>query len=181
MPFWTRASRGLDKRPTFLIGVVVFTTFTFLPPLLKIVGAWPPIEQFGLYFGLLAAMGFIAAFGGGGAIVVAGSMMADLTDEHELITGLRQEGIFFGALAFAGKSASGIGHQVAGFGIDLIGFPANAVPGEVPLDIIRNLGILYGPGILVLALISLGFLVRYRLDRERVTEIQVELGRRRAA
>ncbi|MEE8556987.1 MAG: MFS transporter, partial [Myxococcota bacterium] len=181
VPFWTRASRGLDKKPTFLIGVGVFTTLVFLPPLLKIAGLWPPIEQFGLYFGLLAGMGFVAAFGAAGALVTAGSMMADITDEQELVTGVRQEGILFGALAFAGKSASGIGHQVAGFGIDLIGFPTNAVPGEVPLDIIRNLGILYGPGLLVLGLISFVFLARYRLDHKRVAEIQEELGRPRAA
>ena len=40
-------------------------------------------------------------------------MLADVADEHELITRRRQEGIFFGALSFAGKSAAGLGIRTA--------------------------------------------------------------------
>jgi Na+/melibiose symporter-like transporter len=181
VPFWTRVSRGLDKKPTFLLGIVWFSLFAMAPPVLKLAGAWPDHADLRIYVGSLAGMGFLAAFGGAAALIAAGSMMADLTDEHELTTGRRQEGIFFGALTFAGQSASGLGHQIAGLGIDLISFPAQALPGEVAPTIVRNLGILYGPGIFGLAAISLAFMSRYRLTRERLHGIQAELSSRRAA
>jgi len=106
-------------------------------------------------------------------------MMADVADEHELETGLRQEGIFFGALSLAGKSASGIGHGIAGVGIDIIKFPAHAVVGEVPHQTLVSLGLLYGPGVAILAAIATGFSFGYRLNRQRHAEIVDQLAVRR--
>jgi Na+/melibiose symporter-like transporter len=151
------------------------------PLALKLIGFWPAEAERGAYIGALTAAGFLAAFGGGAALIAAGSMMADLTDEHEYETGRRQEGIFFGALAFSGKASSGVGHLLAGVAIDLIGFPENAVPGQVAPEVVRHLGVLYGPGIFVLGMLSFIFLVRYGLTRDRVAEIQRVLAERRAA
>ncbi len=181
VPFWTLMSRRLDKKPTFLWGTLVFAIFAMLPVLFKIIGFWPAKEQVGAYLGLLSACGFVAAFGAGAALVAAGSMMADLVDEHEFDTGRRQEGIFFGAIAFSGKASSGLGHLMAGVAIDLIHFPEKAVPGEVAPEIVRHLGILYGPGIFGLGMVAFYFLVQYSLTRERVTEIQKTLAERRGA
>jgi Na+/melibiose symporter-like transporter len=105
--------------------------------------------------------------------------MADITDEHELRTGRRQEGVSFGALAFAGKSSSGIGHGLAGVGLDLLAFPTNAAVGSVAPEVVRNLGVLYAPGLAVLAVISLAFLSRYRLTRARFEALRRELDERR--
>lgn len=181
VPFWTLASRKLDKKPTFLAGTLVFAIFAMLPLLLKLLDFWPAKESTGLYLGLLSLCAFTGAFGGGAALIAAGSMMADLVDEHEFDTGRRQEGIFFGAIAFSGKASSGLGHLVAGVAIDLIAFPEKAVPGEVASEVVRHLGILYGPGIFLLGLIAFIFLIRYSLTAERVIEIQKELAERRAA
>lgn len=179
LPVWSRLSGRLDKRPTLLIGLAVFSFFTFLAPVLWLAGLFPTHDSGG-YLPSLLAMAFVGAFGGTAALIAAGSMMADVTDEHELATGRRQEGLFFGAFAFAGKSASGIGHQVAGIGIDAIGFPADAVPGRVPADVLASLAVLYGPGILVLALLAFAALRGYRIDRARHAEILRGLGARGA-
>jgi Na+/melibiose symporter-like transporter len=180
VPFWTVVARGFDKKPTFLLGVCCFTVFNAAPPLLRIAGLFPQhiAEE---YVPLLLGFAFLAAFGGAAGLVTAGSMMADIADEHELKTGRRQEGIFFGALAFAGKSASGLGHQVAGLGIDAIGFPMHAVPGQVPHEVINRLGILFGPGIAIFAVISIFFLARYRLNRGAHEQIVEKLEARRTA
>ena len=180
VPFWAFVASRIDKKPTFMISIILSTVFLVTPILLKINGYWPSREDIELYLGLLGGMGFLVAFGGAAGMVAAGSMMADLVDEHELATGRRQEGIFFGALAFSSKCSSGIGHQLAGWGIDLIHFPAQAEPGTVPPEIVRNLGILYGPGIAFIAGISLLFLIRYRLTRAGIDEIQQALAQRRA-
>ena len=181
VPFWTLASRRLDKKPTFLWGTLIFAIFAMLPILMNLIGFWPAKEHTTLYLGLLSASGFLAAFGGGAGLVAAGSMMADLVDEHEFDTGRRQEGIFFGAIAFSGKASSGLGHLLAGVAIDLIHFPEKAVPGEVAPEVIRHLGIIYGPGIFFMGMLAFWFLVRYSLTAARVAEIQKTLADRREA
>ncbi len=84
-------------------------------------------------------------------------------------------------MAFAGKSSSGLGHGLAGLGLDLIAFSTNAALGGVAPEVVRNLGILYGPGLAVLAVISLACFSRYQLTRARFEALRQELEARRAA
>ena len=180
LAFFARLSRTLDKKPTFMIGVTIFSVFVVAGPVLKLAGFWPPRADEKLYMGLLAAVNFLASFGAAASLVTATSMMADLADEHEYDTGLRQEGIFFGALAFSGKASTGLGHMLAGAAIDLIGFPENAAPGSVSPEIIRHLAILYGPGMIAALAIGALYFTRYDLSRERVGEMQRKLAEQRA-
>jgi Na+/melibiose symporter-like transporter len=178
--FFARLSRVLDKKPTFMIGVTIFSVFVVAGPVLKLAGFWPPRADEQLYLGMLAGLNFLASFGAAAALVTATSMMADLTDEHEFDTGLRQEGIFFGALAFSGKASTGLGHMLAGLSLDAIGFPENAAPGSVPPEIVRHLAILYGPGMILILAIGVVYFARYQLTGERVAEMQRKLAERRA-
>jgi Na+/melibiose symporter-like transporter len=174
VPFWTLVSRRLDKKPTFLVSVSLFSAFSLIPPLAFIAGYFPDRAS-PLYLGTLVVMVVLAAFCAAGGIVTAGSMMADIADEHELLTGRRQEGVFFGALTFAGKSASGLGHGIAGIGVDWIEFPTQAMPGTVAADKIVSLGILYGPGIAILAVVAISLMTGYALNRERHAAIAEQL------
>ena len=47
-----------------------------------------------------------------------------------------------------------------------VDFPRNAGPGEVPADVIRDLGIAYVPVMMLVYMIALGFLTGYRISRE---------------
>lgn len=179
VPLWTVIGNRLDKRPTFLAGIVSFSAFVLLPPVAKLSGFYPPPESV-FYVGILAACTFLAAFSACAGIVMAGSMMADLADDHELKTGARQEGIFFGALAFAAKSTSGLGGLLAGVGLDLIAFPTQAPPDAVPAGKVVALGVFYGPGIAILAVIAVSFLSRYGIDRAGHAGIVEALERARA-
>lgn len=174
---WVLISRRVDKRPAFLAGVTVFSIFSLLPPLGKILG-WFPHHDSAAYVPLLAGLAIIASLGAAAGLVTSGSMMADIADEHELETGRRQEGIFFGALLFAVKATSGLGQFVAGLGLDLIDFPLRAEPGTVPIETTDALGILYGPGIAFLAVASIIVLTRYRITNARHAEIAAALARR---
>ncbi len=180
LPVWTVIARRFDKKPTFLLSTIAFSIFTLLPPLVYLLGMFPDRSS-PLFFAVLLAMSVLAAFCAAGGLVTSGSMMADIADEHELLSGRRQEGIFFGALSFAGKSASGLGHGIAGLAVDAIAFPTQAIPGEVDEDKLVALGILYGPGIAALAVIAIAFMTRYALDRERHAAIAVALSAQRAA
>jgi Na+/melibiose symporter-like transporter len=180
IPFSAVAARRLDKRPAFLIGVAAFSLFMLGPPVAKLAGWFPPATS-PLYLGVLIGAGFLATFAAAAGVVMAGSMMADIADQHELATGLRREGIFFGALAFAGKSTSGLGAFLGGVALDVIDFPTQATPGSVPPETIDALGIVYGPGIAILAVIAMVFLARYRIDHREHQSIAGQLARRRAA
>jgi Na+/melibiose symporter-like transporter len=180
IPFWIVMARRLDKKPAFMIGAAVFSAFVVAGPVLKLLGAWPERANESLYMGLLGAFGFLASFGAAASLITATSMMADLADEHELDTGRRQEGIFFGALAFSGKASSGLGHGIAGVALDWIGFPVNAERGAVAAEVVRNLGVVYGPGSILILIASVAYFATYRLSRARVAEIQRKLIERRA-
>lgn len=179
IPFWAAASRWLDKKPTILTGISSFSILILLPPLMKLLGLWPAPDS-PLYAPGIIGMTALAAFGGAAGIVAAGSMMADIADEHELSTHRRQEGIFFGALSFSVKSSSGAGHLIAGLAMDAIAFPRQVTVAEVAPETIRSLGWIFCGFLLVLGTFSVTLVSRYRLTRKRHAEISAELGRRRA-
>ncbi|MDJ0785313.1 MAG: MFS transporter [Myxococcota bacterium] len=109
------------------------------------------------------------------------SMVADVVDENELETGRRQEGIFTSAIAFASKATSGLGSLVAGIGLDVIAFPRGAEIGEVAPEKIRALGLVVGPGLTGLYLLTLIFVSRYRITRAGHEKTLEALAERRAA
>jgi GPH family glycoside/pentoside/hexuronide:cation symporter len=169
----------LDKRRAFLLALAGAAVFGALPPALRELGTLPPNESWLL---LPTVLGFFgtAAFFGGLAGVLGASMMADVADQHEYQTGLRQEGVFFGAASFSGKFSSAIGHLVAGAGLDLIGFPKDVMPGEVAPLVISHLGLFGGPGAALPAVVAMAFFARYTITREEHAQIQAELMRRRS-
>ncbi|HKX45158.1 MAG TPA: MFS transporter, partial [Planctomycetota bacterium] len=143
MPFWKRFSERHDKRPTFLTGLGWFVAFTALPPLAKVAGLFPA-EGSALYVPTFLAMGFGLAFAIAAAMVVVGSMMADITDEDEVLHRQRREGIFFGALSFAGKAASGLGTVIAGIVYDLSGLYRGLDPAAAPPHTATVIGLCMG-------------------------------------
>jgi Na+/melibiose symporter-like transporter len=110
--------------------------------------------------------------------ITTASMIADVVDENELTTGKRQEGMFVSAIAFTAKATSGIGGFMAGIALDIIRFPTMADPATVAPDKVFKLGLAVGPGMVLLYLVTLIFLSRYRITRDRHEEILAELARR---
>lgn len=179
LPFWVAMTRYIDKGTAFIFGIGLLVFFSMLPPVLQIYGWYPPRAS-SAYLGVLVGCHVLAIFGATAGSVNAGSMIADVTDEHELRTGHRQEGIFFAALAFAIKATVGIGQFVAGVSLDAIGLTAGASPNAIPAETVRSLGMLYGPGTAALGAVSLLLLTGYRLDRKRHAEIIEALAARSA-
>ncbi len=167
----------IDKKPTLFVGVFFGTTFTGTPPLLGVLGLLPPSTD-PLMMIIICACAGIGAFFTSQAGVTGSSIMADVADEHEVRTGRRQEGIFFGAISFSGKAAHGLGISLAGFGVDLIGFPTQAAPGSVGPEVLTQLGLFYGPVVWLLSLFALGFYNGIHLNRQRVAEIHRKLAER---
>ena len=104
------------------------------------------------------------------AAILISAMVADVVEESELKTGRRSEGIFFAARSFAQKSVHGIGTFTATLILASIDFPTDAIPGDVPKETIRDLGLVYVPILMLLYIGSVGILTGYRISRESHAE-----------
>jgi Na+/melibiose symporter-like transporter len=167
----------LDKRQAALRLATFAIVFGPLPIFLRLLGLMPPNRDPALLFIILVhaivLVTVVVAIG-----ITLSSMIADVVDESELVTGKRQEGMFSSAITFTAKATSGLGGFIAGIALDIIDFPKMAEPGTVPPDKVFKLGLAVGPGIMILFLLSLIFLSRYRLTRERHSEVLEELASR---
>ena len=86
----------------------------------------------------------------GALTVMIGSMIADITDQHEEKYGSRNEGIYFAASSFATKAISGFGVVISGVVVDLAGIQRNATVETVNAESLQTLALAMGPGVLIM-------------------------------
>jgi glycoside/pentoside/hexuronide:cation symporter, GPH family len=109
------------------------------------------------------------------------SMLADICDEDELRHGFRREGIFGALLFWIQKAGYSFGFLGAMLAITLTGFD-NTQPGAVPTaDSILAMRLVLTISTAVWAILALGILKFYPLDRRRAQEVRVALEQRRGA
>jgi Na+/melibiose symporter-like transporter len=167
-----------DKRKVALTLATVSVIFGPIPVFLRLADWFFPnghpwlLPAIAIHSAILICM--VIALG-----ITLGSMITDSVDENEVITGKRQEGMFMSTIAFTGKATSGLGGFFAGIALEIIQFPTNAEAGSIDPEKVYNLGMLVGPGLMVFFIITLFFLSRYDISRERFAEIQNILVERR--
>ncbi len=108
------------------------------------------------------------------------SMIADIADEHEVETGVRKDGTFQAATAFAVKAPLGLGQGLGGLLLAWIGIGAGTLPGEASSEALLRLGLSAGPIAVVLYLLALLLFLPYRLSRARHLQLQNLLASRRS-
>lgn len=108
------------------------------------------------------------------------SLLADILDEQELNTGLRQEGVFFAASTFVQKATTGVGALVAGVVVDMAGIAAGSQPGEVPERTLQLLGWFFVSITGVLAFIAFVYASRVRLGRQAHAQVRQRLNAQQA-
>ena len=104
--------------------------------------------------------------------IMRSSMIADVVDESEFKTGVRQEGVFFSALSFSGKAVSALGTMIGGAILSFVDFPVGATVQEVPAEIIFNLGLINGPILQVFFLVPFIVYTRYKLNRSEHQKVR---------
>ena len=115
------------------------------------------------------------------AAIVGVSMFADILDQQELNTGLRQEGVFGSAISFSGKATSGLGVLIGGLILDfVISFPEGATPTELDPGLVWNLGLVAGICMPLLHFVPLYLITHYDITRGGFEDIQRQLFSRRA-
>ena len=152
-----------------------------LPVLLYLVGVTP---EKGSWAVTITLSGIYLILGAAFAQLVVGvsSTMADIADEYELEVGRRQEGVLFAAISFAGKCMGALGSLLAGFMLKVIDWPTGEeikTAADISSDIVLSLGIVSGPIAALLAIPGFICLLGYKLNREKVAEIQAALRARR--
>jgi GPH family glycoside/pentoside/hexuronide:cation symporter len=112
-------------------------------------------------------------------IVAIASLTADLTDEHEAETGLRQEGGFYAVLQFTTKLGGAVGPLYGGFALDLVGLEEGMRPGAVERSALDALVLIGAAAIVPLMLMAFFFTFRFSMTEERLLQIQALIARRR--
>ncbi len=167
-------SKRYDKKKGAIISTILFGLFFSAPFTLRLLGFFPENHTAALlptYVLLITvAYGFLWV-----AMSLGASMMADIVDEYELMSGLRQEGLFFSVMSFSHKMTTGLGTFLAGLILSFIAFPVQSDISAIPTENIRDLGIVGGPVLLAIYWASLLFLFNYPLTREACQKIRTKL------
>lgn len=160
-------SDRINKGPAYALGLfiaclAVISSF-FLPrgatPLIYVVAA-------------IAGIGFSAQW------VFPWSMLPDVVEYDEKMTGERREGIYYGLWAFLTKFTGALGVAVSGWALQLFGYVPNVEQTSQALFGIRLFFSIVPAAVI---LVSLPFLIRYPITRKNHAELVKELAARKAA
>lgn len=77
------------------------------------------------------------------AFILGAAMLADVVEESETRTGRRSEGVFFAGGFFVQKMVGGLGIYMAGVILAFAQFPVAAKPGQVPIEVLDRLCLLF--------------------------------------
>jgi GPH family glycoside/pentoside/hexuronide:cation symporter len=165
LPLVSRVTFGREKKRSAIFMFVGAAGINAAPILLRLLGFFPDNGS-DLLFWIMMGAGFFETllFLLLDSLLV--SMTSDLTEQNQLKTGRRNEGVILSVLSFLQKCAGALGTLIGGLIIDLIAFPENAVVGEVDPEVLFDLGLAYGPLILGLYLVACVFILGYRVSRE---------------
>lgn len=172
--FWLGIARVVQKHWLYILATLV--TASLMVAALLLVGEG---HLFGT--GNVPVMVIGHALGGFfGSVLwfMPASMIADVADEDELVSGQRREGAFFGIFSFGEQLAGGLALLLTGVLADRF---AGLIPGQVhqSATTIQRVALLYSVLPAVLLVLAALLLVRYSLSRTRVQAVQAELARRR--
>lgn len=167
-PFWYRISRRLDKKPTMNIGILIALVSVVVFTVLVLFRE--QVQGNVLYFLPFAAL---AGFGTSGLFTLPLSMMADVVDQDELISGERVEGSFYGLLTMFYKLSQSITLLLIGWVLEVVGFDA-ALSAQSDFTA-TSMGLFIGLGSALGFMASFLSISRYRLTKENIQQIQADV------
>ncbi len=160
-----------EKRNLLIAGLLWYGFWNTLPIILSLLG-WFPKPGDPILFYLVMTSNAISAMGIGLLTVMIGSMIADITDQHEHKHGSRNEGIYFAASSFASKAIGGFGVVLSGIVVDLAGIQRSATVETIDPESLRTLALAMGPGVLILIGITAVVANFYNLTKDEHARIR---------
>ena len=157
-------SRLWGKRRACMTMFFAGVMLTGLPIFLRLIGFFPENGSPWLV-PILTADRLLSGILNTGGFIVVSSMIADITEESQLKTGRRSEGLLQSADSILQKSVSGLSALLPGLILAFIDFPTKAQPGTVPQETLQMLGWIYLPATVTLSLLSISTWRFYRIDQ----------------
>ncbi len=124
---------------------------------------------------LMVAVGALGAIVAGPTAALVWSMYADCADYAEWKTGRRMTALIFSASQFAQKMGLAVGAGLAGYMLSLFGFVSNEVQSASAIVGIKLMFSIFPAILAILSAVSIFF---YRLDGDKVEQIERELAKR---
>ena len=169
----------LEKHQIMIYAMTMLMVMAMLKVSLRFLQIWPDNGAPNL-LPMLVAHASIMAYGGSLVLIMFASMVADIVDEQEHLTDMRQEGTFSAGVSLAGKSTTGLGLIIGGLLLDwVIAIPAGATPEAIPTDVVIRLGVVDGLLVPAFYLIPILLIRNYRLDRHQLSRLQQNIRQRR--
>lgn len=157
--------RRFDKRHLMIAltlgNAVAMSAFYFIPP-----------DQ----YWLMVAIGSVGTFIVGPTPALVWAMYADCADYGEWKSGRRTTALIFSGAQFAQKLGLAVGAGLSGYVLFLFGFVSNEVQDDMSMAGIR---LMFSVFPAVLAALSAVAIIFYRLDGDKVHQIESELADRR--
>ena len=163
-----------EKPIIIVLSAITLSFFWSLAVILSLFGLAPEPASWDLVI-FIIILGSVAAAAGSILHISVMSALADVCDEHELLTGYRQEGIFYSARSFFAKASGALGSIVAGTALEIINFPSYGSDKEITQSMLFNLGILDGPFAMIWGLIAAFFYSGYKITNKCHREIRDKL------
>jgi sugar (glycoside-pentoside-hexuronide) transporter len=166
LPVWLRISRTRDKAQIFVLGaswwVLMQGALFFVTP------EWPTWS--------IVALAAAAGVGYAVADMMPWSMLGDVIDEDELLTGERREGLYAGFFTFLRKLGGATAVFIAGSLLDLAGFAGGREQSDLAVLAIRGLtaGL---PAVFLVAAVVLAS--RYPITRDVHRQIRLQISTRK--
>ena len=176
MGTWLKLAPRFDKHRLYVFSASLTSVFTL---------AALPLFGEGHLLGTGNIRSWLIAYGLAGFFAsvlwfVPQSMLADVADEGEWLTGKRSEGSLFGMFSFGQQVSAGIAVLLAGV---LLDYFVKLSPGTLapsPATVYR-IGIVYSVVPSILFMTAAVMMLNYKLTRTKVESMQAELQRRRIA
>ncbi len=171
MPLHMYISKKFKKTTPYKIGFTVWgvalLTSLFLTPESSVVWVY-----------LVAAM---SGFGTSAAVLVPWSILPDISDVDQMITGRRREGVYSGMATLLRKIANGISIGLIGVLLQMIGYARPERAGEIIIQsagTILGIKLLFGVVPLFCILLAALFSLKYTMTEEKHGILMNEVRRR---
>lgn len=167
MPIYTKLANKYTKTTPMHFGLVIWIIALFCSLFLK-------ENQNSIFIYLIAAA---SGIGSASAVFVPWTILADVSDVDELISGKRREGLYSGMATLLRKIAQAAAIFIVGTTLELIGYVPNSV--QTPSTIFK-IKIMFAIFPIILLIIALIYSYKYCLTQERHNIVINEIERRRS-